>query len=760
MAVWQSVVCEVICKKVELISSMMLQLKKIKSRMFYKRIVSFILLIGVLGVTATLVKGQNIKLNVSGIPYSINGQDSVPVGLFGVHSTTLTPERVLDWGIEMVRGIEAGPSGSPSFPGKNEIFPTGIKMTIDCYYDRYQPALYLSNRSGWKAQLENLATTYANNSLTMSHKPIMEFWNEPFLNWASKPAANYDNRWYDTTEAVQGGPVRRPGFSSPEKHLIWDKRKWFVQLSPTVTDPVNFYVQLGNNWTALNNLAVGSELQIGSRRFKAVLAWLAKDTNQFSFYSSLANAEMYIKMYKAYSQKLKSINPDLKVLAGWGMSFSNDNWRPWRTIYKSTMDSCWQWMDGVHEHHYGGDTRFMTGAYEVVNAYGRIKYGKNFPIYNTEAGGFTDPQIPGTTTPGAPSDPLLRDRGAFQFTFREIVFNISRSADKLKSRAAHEAHFNNGDGMAFRLLRDLRGKLISATSTSDNVWCVSALNGNKLVVAVYNDLNLAQSINLAIKAPTGFQFTGGERKWVEDSSAGNTIVGRREVIIAGGSDWNQTINMALKSGTVLSFDLTGSLQAQSMQIEQYFADTILAKIPANGSLSTKILIPANDLTNITASRLKIYVRNYTGGTLTFNGQSFTGLQSGFFTYLNVAQGSLSEINNIIMSSNGTAFDLNFASLEIIKGNLDSALLTEVAPQVIQDESSVLNVYPNPVKNAFQVDFKGNAPKTYYLMDGMGKICKVGLIYSGQSIDVAKLPPGFYGLSINNKIQRIIKLDSE
>ena len=723
--------------------------------MFCKKTGAFILVMGMSGIMTPLIKAQNIKLNVSGIPYSINGQDSVPVGLFGVHSTTLTPERVLDWGVEMVRGIEAGPSGSPSFPGKNTIFPSGIKMTIDCYYDRYQPALYLFNRSGWKTQLENLATTYANNSLTMSHKPIMEFWNEPFLNWASKPGANYDNRWYDTSDAVQGGPVRRPGFSIPEKHLTWDKRKWFIQLSPAVNDPVNFYVQTGNNWTALNNLAVGSELQIGSRRFKAVLAWLAKDTNQLSFYSSLANAEMYVKMYRAYSQKLKSINPNLKVLAGWGMSFSNDNWRPWRTIYKTTMDSCWQWMDGVHEHHYGGDTRFMTGAYEVVNAYGRIKYGKNFPIYNTETGGFTDPQIPGTTTPGAPSDPLLRDRGAFQFTFREIVFNLSRSADKLKSRAAHEAHYNNGDGMAFRLLRDLRGKLISATSSSDNVWCVSALNGNKLVVAVYNDNNSAQAIDLAIKAPAGFQFSAAERKWVEDSSAGNTIVGRREAIPAGGSDLNQTINLALKSGTVITFDLVGNLLAQTMQIEQFFADTILAKVPASGSLQTQIKLASTDLTNIKAARLKMYIRNFTAGGLDFNGQRFTSLQTGFFTYLPIEVSTLSETNPLIFNSNAAAFDVNMASLELFKGVLDSALFTSIQYHSASLDKDQYQIFPNPATNKLTLEFKNSALKHFRLIDRLGRTMKSGEILSGQSIDVEDLTTGIYVLQIDKQVLRFV-----
>jgi hypothetical protein len=702
------------------------------------------------------IRGQAVSLQVSGIPYSINGQDSVPVGLFGVHSSSLTPERVSQWGVEMSRGIEAGPSGSPSFPGKNSTFPAGIKMTIDCYFDRFQPALYLTNRNGWKSQLENLATTYANNSLSMSHKPILEFWNEPFLNWASKPGANYDNRWYDVADTAQGAPVRRPGFTEPVKHLTWDKRKWWTQLSPPVNDPVNFYVQLSSNWTALNNLAIGEEIQIGSRRFRAVNAWLAKDSSQISFYSSKANAEMYNQMYKTFAQKVKEINTEVKVLAGWGMSFSNDNWQPFRTIYQSTIDSCWQWMDGVHEHHYGGDIRFMVGAYEVVNAYGKIKYGKNLPIYNTETGGFTDPQIPGGSTSGPPSDPLVRDRGAFQYTFRELAFNLCRSPDKLKSRASHETHLYNGYGVALNMLKDFRGKLISCTSENDNVWCLSALNGNRLVVAVYNDLGTAQNIQLQVKAPKGFQFADGIRKWVEDSVAANAVSIKSALLQASGMEWSQSLSLALKSGTVLSLDLTGVLQDSAMVMQQYFADTLLARVPANGSLQTRISLPANDLAQAKAARLKMYIRNYSTGSLNLNGNAVTNLQSGFFTYIPLDL-SLLQTNNLLnFQAGSSAYDVNFASIELIKGSLDSNLISEVGPLHTSDFG--FEVFPNPCEDHFLISAsEANAGAEILLHDMLGRRVKSFAFAPAEKMETKGLKPGLYWLHFQGKAKKLVKL---
>jgi hypothetical protein len=702
------------------------------------------------------IRGQAISLQVSGIPYSVNGQDSVPVGLFGVHSSSLTPERMDYWGVEMSRGIEAGPSGSPSFPGKNSTFPAGLKMTIDCYYDRFQPALVLTNRNGWKTQLENLASAYATNAMSMSHKPILEFWNEPFLNWASKPGANYDNRWYNLADTVLGAPVRLPGFTEPVKHLTWDKRKWWVQVSPPVNDPVNFYVQLSSNWTALNNLPIGEELQIGSRRFRAVNAWLAKDSSQISFYSGKANAEMYNAMYKVFAQKIKAINPDVKVLAGWGMSFSNDNWRPFRTIYQSTIDSCWQWMDGVHEHHYGGDIRFMVGAYEVVNAYGKIKYGKNLPIYNTETGGFTDPQIPGGSTSGPPSDPLLRDRGAFQYTFRELAFNLSRSPDKLKSRASHETHLYNGYGVALNMLKEFRGKLISCSSENDNVWCLSALNGNKLVVAVYNDLSVPQAINLKVKAPKGFQFLDASRRWVEDSSAGNAVVTKSALLPASGLDWNQNFTLALKSGTVLTFNLIGDLQDSAMEVQQIFADTLLARVPAGGSLQTRISIPDTLLPQVKAARLKMYIRNFSSGSLNFNGTVFSSLQSGFFTYIPLDISLLQSTNILNFQAGTAAFDVNFASVELITGRLDSNLISEVSPDLKQDFG--FTVFPNPCENNFYVLApEPNAGAEMHLHDFLGRKLKSFAFTPREKIETKDLKPGLYWLHFQGKTQKLVKL---
>lgn len=707
-------------------------------------------IIGILAVTAFLfpgfqpANGQNPVVLVSGIPYSINGQDSVPVGLFGVHSTTLTPARVADWGVELVRGIEAGPSGSPSFPGKNSTFPAGIKMTIDCYYDRYQPALYLSNRTGWKQTLENLANTYGTASQAMAHQPFMEFWNEPFLNWASKPGTNYDNRWYDTSNAVLGGPVFRPGFSEKEKHLVWERRKWFVQLSPPVNDPVNFYVQIGNNWTNLNNLAIGAELQIGSRRFKAVNAWMAKDTTQKSYFSALANAEMYIKMYRAYAQKLKQVNPNQRIAAGWGMQIHQENWRPWYTQYKPTLDSCWQWMDGIHEHHYGGDTRFISAGYEVANAYSQVNFGKKMKMLNTEAGGFLDPQIPGNVVPGQPTDPLLRDRGAFQYTFREIVHHISRCPDKAYSRAAHEAHLNAGDGMAFHLLKDLRGKLISCSSSSDNVWAVSSLSQNKLCVAVYNDNNADQDVNLVVKAPKGMAFSGGQARLVKDSSSGTTIAVEYENFPIADTLWSKTITIGKKSGQSFTLYLTGGLEAEPMKMSQFFSGSVLTAVPANQAVPFPIRIPAESLNTARAARLKLILRNFTSGNLLVNNQPVALSHTGFFTYLPIDKDLLQPENTLTFSAGSTGYEVWLSSVELLEGNLDPALITGSFRTFTQQSEFLAK--PNPSSGKVQLAGLKNL-KRLQVFDIKGMKHPVPTHQEGESwyLDVSGLKPGLYSV---------------
>lgn len=710
-----------------------------------------------------MLQAQLAELNVTAKKYEINGQKEIPIGMFGVHSTSLSPERVSKWGVELVRGIEAGPSGVPSLPGRNNTFPVNIKRTIDCYYDRYQPAWIIRNPGGFTADLENLAERYA-NAAGSSFPHVLEFWNEPFLNWASRPAVNYDNRWYDTTQAVVGAPVKRPGSQENMPHLVWNYTRWFRQIQPpTITDPVNFYVQLANNWTALNNLPIGGTLTVGSRTFQAINSWLARDTTQASYYSSLANGWMYDKMYRIFASKIKEVNPNVKVLSGWGIQLHQDNYRPWRTLYRLSLDSNHALIDGIHEHHYGGDTRWIASGYEVAHAYAHQKYGKRLKFYNTEAGGFLDPQIPGNVTPGPPSGGVQQQaRSGMTYTLRDILFLLRHSPDKAEARSAHEAHlYGAGDGFALEMMKHLRGELVWTESTQDNLWVVASRRQDTLAVLCFNDNNSATNAVLKIELPQGQLLESGSMTFVKDSTDGTNMAWVRSNLEVSGQQWRDTIAFTAKSARAFLFQTSGTAAMQeTVKGEQFFGDKTLLSIPPNTSDTIHVNIAAEAFQNMKSARLKMLVQNVpTLATLNFNGTDVPYRQTGFFTYLPLDTTLISSRNTLVFRAGSTALSLQMVSVEVFDGQVNPVTALPAKPvQLVQD--APFRVFPNPTKEAFQLKiFEPATVNQITLLDASGKICHQSLV-EAESASVlfgAELQAGAYQLQVQYLQQGNMKI---
>ncbi len=670
-------------------------------------------------------KAQIPEMLVTPLNFEYNGQKEIPIGLFGVHSTNLNPERVKQWGVELVRGIEAGPSGVPSLPGRNGTFPPNIKRTIDCYYDRYQPALIIRNPGGYRSELENLATQYANAAgSTFPH--VLEFWNEPFLNWASRPAVNYDNRWYDTTLAAIGQPVQRPGQSTNMPHLVWNYARWFKQIQPpTVSDPVNFYVQLANNWTALNNLPIGGTLTVGSRTFQSINSWLARDTTQTSYYSAWANGWMYDQMYRVFAGKVKELNPNVKVLAGWGMQLHQDGYRPWRTLYRPSLDSNHTLIDGIHEHHYGGDTRFIAAGYEIAHGYAHHKYARRLKFYNTEAGGYLDPQIPGTVTPGPPSGGVLQQaRSGMTYTLRDILYLIRHCPDKAEARAAHEAHlYGAGDGFAFEMMKHLRGNLIWSQSTQDNIWVLAARHEDTLAVVCFNDNNSLTRAKLKVMLPeTGLTFLRGSMRYVKDSSDATNMAWVNVPLEVSGQLWQDTISFSTKSAKAFLFELQGTATNENtVKAEQYFSDKTLVSIPANSVDTFSLAVPPAALSQLKSARLKMLVQNVpTGALLNFNGTDVPYRQTGFFTYISIDTSLVQAENTLVFRAGTNALSVQMVSLEIFDG-LVNVVTNVPTKQIALAPDSPFRVFPNPATGDFTLRiFEPGSTQQVSIFDLAGK----------------------------------------
>ena len=173
-----------------------------------------------------------VEVRVSGEVRAFNGVTEIPAALFGVHATRLTPERQKEWGVESVRVIVHGPTTRPIVPGGNPAVPEGISTVVECFYDRYQPALLLSDPRNWQAKLEDLARGYGLNARQTGLTHHIEFWNEPFLNWATRPGVNYDAEFYEQAGREEGRPMTIRGGQQPLPHLVWSRQLRLV-------DPAN-----------------------------------------------------------------------------------------------------------------------------------------------------------------------------------------------------------------------------------------------------------------------------------------------------------------------------------------------------------------------------------------------------------------------------------------------------------------------------------------------------------------------------------------
>lgn len=701
-------------------------------------------------------------ISMPGMGYRYNGVGQVPIGLFGVHSSGLDSAKAADWGIEQERYIYAGSNGIPTTP------PKGVKMVVDCYWDRYQPAHILNNRNGWQSYLEGLATTYANNANNPNETYHFEFWNEPFLNWESIPGVNYDPRFYDSTNAFLGGPVLRNGESVPEPHLVWKRSRWYKQLVPSsVNDWTNFYVTLGQRWTSLlNNQPLGSVFSIGSRTYQAIEAWMPDDTSTSSYYSGRQSAIYYNRMYNVFAAKIKSLNPAVQMAAGWGMKLDIDNYRPWNIIYRPTIDSCIALMDGLHEHHYGGDSRSTATQYEVVNAYSLSRYQKPLKCYNTEAGGFLDPQIPNVANPGRPSNPLAAARGGLTFTFRDITYLAAHCPDKAITRAAHEANLNDGDPNAFRMMKTLRGRLLYIQSNDPAVWAVAAhqVSDNLLTVCFFNDYSVSRKIKMTLRSPKGTVFLPGYLTSFNDSSNGIHLARLNTDVIAQDTLVTLFFEVTQKNPRTLVLPLSGiadTVNQLSYQLAQYFSSDILSEIPPAQSGNFYIRIPASVKPFLQSGRIKIGLQNNPGSAaVSVNGGPNLPISSAnHINYVPLDITSLDTFNTLTITHNGSAnLQVRFVSIDVSE-QVAPVLLGMPATTGVKEpiQSEVFKAYPNPIREQVFFTAKGLSGERVKLclMSLTGKRVFERDLEVSETETIAldfpeKLPAGFYQAELNHK----------
>lgn len=535
---------------------------------------------------------------VTGRVLDFNGRTAIPHGLFGVHAAELSDERVADWGIESVREIAYQPTGKPvriegakvvaddKGRSRREGVPLGIRSFVECYYDRYQPALCLT-RADWRAFLADLGRRYGEAARRSDQQHYLEFWNEPYLNWAMPPAVNYHGIYYrDADRAVAGAPMRLLTTGELVPGLVWDRR-YFVAYNrgrqpdyycssriPPDGQPGQTVKLRGAPGSI--PLVTGTNVNIfGDRWLKH--EWFGRDVAQKHYWSGPVNRRFYIEQYLAFAQALKAANPEVPVAAGWGFNLFNEGWDVWRDLYRPTLDAVAPWTDALHEHHYGGDTRLVAVSYEMAFAYALARHGRRLTFWNTETAGYLDPEQPAGRVNLDNVAPLDKARQALTYMLRDVIYLLARCPDKALFRAAHAP--GAGEAAAFRLLKPLRGRLMETRGDDPDIWSVGAWSNQVLTVALFNEAAGPRAFTLRVTAPDGARWTGAAR---HDPSLAPPPDGRRQPVAGvatqrfavAGLRADLDVRLAPRAACVYVFRAEGAPRFACLRATQHIASAL------------------------------------------------------------------------------------------------------------------------------------------------------------------------------------------
>ncbi len=418
-----------------------------------------------------------------------------------------------------------------------------IPLRINSFGDRTQPPVRVADPN-WKQTMATMASNVATVAERGSGPVIVEFWNEPYLNWANDNRKAFNPGHYDTSKAAEGGPVhiRHDGQEVP--HLKWTRNRaalpwdwtrkgnqefrrgrtengqvtmgswarkyqtprhvWYQQVADQ--NPPDS-VKDGDTYTAKNG-----------KTYTAFTPWTIYDETQFTFWSGKGMGKLYDEPLVEFARAAKEkAGEDVIIIAGWGNRPSEDHWAGFHQLYKPTIDASWKYIDGINDHDYGGSPLRMPANYEVVNAYSKTVYGKPLTFWNTEAASNMDPQAHG----GA------EQRSADAMKFQWVSRKIAQSLDTMPDKIRNISHFgigggfwsDGGEGVAFDMMRELRGRLVYVESPREDVYVVAAIDGTDplaprgklgdqqvMTVLVLNDSLDAETMNLNIEAPTGATF--------------------------------------------------------------------------------------------------------------------------------------------------------------------------------------------------------------------------------------------------------------
>ncbi|HHH75449.1 MAG TPA: hypothetical protein ENL03_00315, partial [Phycisphaerae bacterium] len=361
-------------------------------------------------------------IHLDGKLLDINGTTEIPRGMFGMESSKPDSEFIKDHGIELIRSVHYLPgSASAGVDDAGQIKPEfrSLHTLIDCQGSAYTPATVLTDPDFLK-YFHDAGVAYANKSKAAPWAQCVEFWDEPFYNWARGERCNYNLKYYDKSKAVEDGKVTILGRETPLEYLRWRSR-W----ARTEKGKIARYVLIpkglkpGDTFRAMDFSRYASRQE---QTFTVVEEWNVWDPTQRSWWSGRQNRYFYTQMLLPFAKAVKKTNPNVRVIAGWDFDLSHDNWSIWRELHRPVINKSIQYIDGFTEHHSNTDVMKVASWYEVATTYTMLRNKKWLRGYNTGVAGRLGQTVRGgDTLDDKQKEGLRNPAGNATYMLRDIV---------------------------------------------------------------------------------------------------------------------------------------------------------------------------------------------------------------------------------------------------------------------------------------------------------------------------------------------------
>lgn len=595
------------------------------------------------------------KVEVSGKLVDINGTTMLPAGLFGGYHLPKGAHAQYRLAMDRPFNTFGGVSKDPI-----------THMYVNCIGDRGTPSPLVGG-ANWADGWKKMATDAATKAKETGKTYYFELWNEPYLNWSNKNRSMFRWQFFDDSKAVEGGPVHLKGDGSVCPHLKWTRNfdappwQWITQRytadgrdnwrrGKTASGEIvgghapTFH---GNHPSPISSSHPPKDVKDGEKytvmvkgkptELTAFTPWWVYDETQFTFWSATGMGRFLNEPLMLIGKTMKEIYPKTVIISGWDCRPSEDHWANFELAYKPTIDACHEVLDGVTDHDYAGDAIKMPASHELITTYGMTKYNKWLTSWNTETASGADPSVYGETNQAAV------DQRKFQWTARKLIHALAFVPDKARSFAWFGAGETNafshkGEGVLFTMLMNLRGRLVHLRTDDPLLYGIAAIDGadpqnprpealgpgKELVVAVFNDHETQQAVELAVRPPAGTTFSAAAVIQAVFAKSGEVeLDGKQDK--AASDCYTLKTTLPAKGIVKVTLPLKGDLvDKTTVRVRQYFSPELLAKVTASKPSMHKIAVKEEDLKAAKRAWVRIVVERLAEGegVVSVNGKDY------------------------------------------------------------------------------------------------------------------------------------------